>query len=83
MEHESSWILVLFVTAEPQQELPEVTDFFFLVFLLFRAAPEAYRGSQARGLVRAVAAGLRHNHSNVGPEPCLRPTPQLMVTPAP
>ena len=34
------------------------------------------------GLNRAVAAGLHHNHShsNTGPEPCLRPTPQLMAT---
>ena len=40
---------------------------FFLVFcpFFFRAAPAAYRGSQARGLIRATAAGLRHSHSNV------------------
>ena len=29
--------------------------FYFFVFCLFRAAPEAYRGSQARGLIGAVA----------------------------
>uniref|UniRef100_A0A8C3W8T2 aldehyde oxidase n=1 Tax=Catagonus wagneri TaxID=51154 RepID=A0A8C3W8T2_9CETA len=28
----------------------------------------AYGGSQARGRIRAVAAGLRHSHSNVGSE---------------
>ena len=33
--------------------------FFFLVFLPFsRATPRAYGSSQARGLIRAVAAGL-------------------------
>ena len=30
---------------------------------LFRAALEAYRGSQARGQIGAVAAGLGHSHS--------------------
>ena len=28
----------------------------------------AYGGSQARGLIGAVAAGLHHSHSNVGSE---------------
>ena len=31
----------------------------FLFFAFSRAAPAAYGGSQARGLIRAVAAGLR------------------------
>ena len=31
--------------------------FFFLVFSLFRVAPKAYEGCQARGLIRTVAAG--------------------------
>ena len=31
----------------------------------------------------AAAAGLIHTHSNVGSEPHLRPTPQLMATPDP
>ena len=36
-----------------------IKHFFFFVFLPFsRAAPAAYRGSQARGLIGAVAAGL-------------------------
>ena len=38
--------------------------FFFIFFCLFAiswAAPEAYGGSQARGLIRAVAAGLHHS----------------------
>ena len=36
--------------------------------------------SQARGLIRAVAAGLRHSHSNEGSKPRLRPNPQLTAT---
>ena len=52
------------------------------VFLLFLwAAPTAYGGSQARGLIGAVAPGLCQSHSNVGSEPRLQPTPQLMATP--
>ena len=47
------------------------------------AAPAAYGGSQARGRIRAVAAGLCQSHSNVGSEPCLRPTLQLTATPDP
>ena len=45
----------------------------------------AYGNSQARGQIGATAkaAGLCHNHSNVGSEPHLQPTPQLMVTPDP
>ena len=33
----------------------------FCLFVLFRAAPAAHGGSQARGLIRAVAAGLHHS----------------------
>ena len=40
----------------------------------------AYGGSQAKGKIRAVAAGLCHSHSNAGQEPHLQPTPQLMET---
>ena len=39
----------------------------------------AYRSSQARGGIRAVAAGLHQSYSNMGSEPRLRPTPQLMA----
>ena len=43
-----------------------VTRFFlgFFVFCLFRAAPMAYGGSQARGRITATAASLQHSHSN-------------------
>ena len=47
------------------------------VMFFFRATPAAYGGSQIRGPTGAVAAALRHSHSNVGSEPRLRPTPQL------
>jgi len=59
--------------------------FFFLVcfVLLFRVAPAAYGGSQARGPIGAVAAGLHQSHSNAGSELRRRPTPQLMATPDP
>ena len=39
----------------------------------------AYRGSLARGTIRAVAAGLHHSQSNVGSELHLQPTPQFKV----
>ena len=54
---------------------------FFCLFAISWAAPASYGGSQARGPIRAVAAGLRQNHSNTGSKPCLRPTPQLTATP--
>ena len=56
---------------------------FFLVFCLFRATPTAYEGSQASGLIRAVAADLRQSHSNARLEPHLRPAQQLTATPDP
>ena len=37
----------------------------------YRAAPTAYGGSQARGLVRAVADGLCQSHCNASSEPHL------------
>ena len=55
-------------------------SFFFSVFCLFRAILTACGGSQARGLIGAIAAGLHHSHSNMGSEPSLRPTPQLTAT---
>ena len=57
--------------------LPELTltdietliFFFFFFFCLFRAAPTAHRGSQARGQIGAVATCLCHSHSKAGSEP--------------
>ena len=51
--------------------------FFFFFFLLFRASLAAYGGSQARGWIRAAAAGLHHGHSKARSELCLRPTLQV------
>ena len=57
--------------------------YLFSLFAFSRAAPEAFGGSQARGLIGAVATGLLQSHSNTGSEPHLRPTPQLTATPDP
>ena len=45
------------------QETPTLHGFFCLFVLLFRAAPPAYGSSQARGQIRATAAGLHHSHA--------------------
>ena len=50
------------------------------LFCIFRAIPTAYGGSQPRGWIGAVAAGLCQSHSNSGSEPCLQHTPQLTAT---
>ena len=56
--------------------------FYFLSFS--RAAPMAYGGShggsQARGLIGAVAAGLYQNYSNTGSGLRLQPTAQILAT---
>ena len=57
--------------------------FFFGLFAISRAALGACGGSQAKGLIRAVATGLHQGHSNVGSELHLRPTSQLTATPDP
>lgn len=49
-------------------------------FCLFRAAPAAYGGSQARSQIRAAAASPHHSHSNARSEPCLQPVLQLQQT---
>ena len=61
----------------------KIENIYAFFFFLFRATIAAYGSSQARGPIGAVAAGLRHSHSNVGSEPHLRPTPQLTATPDP
>ena len=51
--------------------------FIFFHFIFFRGAPTAYGSSQARGWVKAAAAGLHHSHSNTRSRSKLRlrPTP--------
>ena len=53
--------------------------YLFVYFALFRAAPTAYGGFQARGLMGAIAAGLRHSHSHshIRSELPLQPMTQL------
>ena len=68
------WFLALLI-------LGVFLSFFF--FFLFRAAPAAHGGSQARGQIGATAAALYHSHSNTRSEPNLRLTPQLMTMPDP
>ena len=58
---------------------PLVSTSSCVCFLLFRATPVAYEGSQAGGLIGATAAGIYL--SNVRYEPCLQPTPQLTAMP--
>ena len=58
---------------------------FIYLFLSFFAiswpAPVGYGGSQARGPIGAVVAGLHQSHSNAGSEPRLRLIPQLTAKP--
>ena len=56
---------------------------FFLGGGLFRAAPEACGGSQARGPIGAVATSLCQSQSNARSELRLQPTPQLTAMPDP
>ena len=53
----------------------------FFCFLLFRAAPAACEGPQARGQIRATAAGLCQSPSKDRSKPRLQPTP--LATPDP
>ena len=39
---------------------------FFFFFFGLRVAPAVYGGSQVRGWIGAIAAGLRYSHSNTG-----------------
>ena len=57
--------------------------FFFCLCAISRTAPLAYGGSQARGRIGAVDAGLHQSHSHSGSELHLLPTPQLIAMPDP
>ena len=57
--------------------------YLFIYFLGPHPWYMVYGGSQARGPIGAVAAGLRHSHSNIRSELHLWPTLQLMATPDP
>ena len=77
--HVNGWILNLL--SEAQDWICLLMDvmlgffvclfWFGFVFCLFGTTPTAYGGSQARGPIGAVAAGLCQSHSNARSEPCL------------
>ena len=71
-----SWYLVS--TRAQKRYHPGLSLSFF-----FTAALAVYGGSQARGQIRAAAAGLQHSHSNTGSEQRLRLTLQLAARPDP
>ena len=56
---------------------PSMWWWVFAFFVFLGPPPQAHISSQSRGQIGAVAAGLRHSHSNLGSKPCLQPTPQL------
>ena len=92
-EPATSWFLVGFVNHWATMGTPIIAVlFYFILFYLFIyfclfaiswAAPATYGGSQARGRIGAVAAGLRQSHSNAGYQMCLWLIPQLITTPGP
>ena len=57
-----------------------VAPYTFVLFYFFRATPTRYGDSQARRLVKAVAAGLHQNHSNTISKPRLQTTSQLTAS---
>ena len=66
--HEGCTLILCAMCSEAQEF---ALLFFSFIFCLSRATPAAYGGSQARGLVGAVAASLYHSHSNAESEPRL------------
>ena len=76
-------VLLCTMTGRVSQYVFYLFIYLFCLFAFSRATPVAYGDSQARGLIGAVAAGLRQSHSNVGSQPHRQPTPQLTATPGP
>ena len=67
-KEENDYLIAFSITTQ-NVELVDLYLFFFFGLIVFsRAAPAAYGGSQARGQIRVVAAGLHHSHSNTGSE---------------
>ena len=78
--------LYLWCMPQLMAELERIIFIFYLLiffFCLFGAIPAAHGGSQARGRIRATAAGLHHSHRNTRSKLRLRPTPQLTAMPDP
>ena len=76
----SKWFFFVFVFVFFFCLLSFVVVVVVVIVAISWAAPTAYGGSQARGLIGAVATGLRQSHSNAGSKPRLQPTPQLTAT---
>ena len=68
--------LSISVSSQSEKEMDAYVFYvcLFLFVLLSFAAPALYGSSQARGEIRAAAAGLHHSHSDTGSEPHLQPT---------
>ena len=75
--------MIVFLIAVGYNDYIIIIIIIIIIIMVGGAALAANGGSQARGLIGAVAAGLHHGHSNARSEPCLRPIPQLTVTPDP
>ena len=87
-----AWPKKTFVRFIPQIILPIFSSRRFYIYIyiytrthtyththIFRTTPMAYESTQARGQIGATAASLHHSYSNLGSEPHLWPTPQLMA----
>ena len=76
----SSWILVRFLvhwaTRTPEKGNLFIYVFIYFCLFLFRAAPVAYGGSQARSPAGAIATSL-YLYSSAESEPLLQSTPRL------
>lgn len=55
--------------------------YFFCLFCHFLGCSHGKGGSQSRGRIRVLATGLHQNHSNVGFQLGLQPTPQVTAMP--
>ena len=79
------WKLSIIINHKSLEIVYERNDlvqyFIFFFWLFLRGCTMAYGSSQARGRIRAVAAGLHHSHSNARSELHLWPTPQLKAMP--
>ena len=74
--HKIEYLEVIFIAHTSWYLLDLFFFFFFFSSLFLRASPVSHGGSQARGRIGGVAAGLCH--SNARYEPHLRP--QLTAT---
>ena len=59
------------INSNPSFIIYVCTYVYVCLVLLFMAAPAACGSFQAKGRIRAAAAGLHHNHSNARSEPHL------------